>query len=462
MAVWQAISSKKLVLGLRLDPEIYKPTYTNLLKNLKDIDSKNISYFNPKINRGKLPVYTEQGDVHVIKSAKIKNGFVDESCEYTESSFMIKNPESEARYGDILINSTGRGTLGRSAILMKNNNKYIIDGHITKITELKNISKYYLAVYLLSKYGYVQLDTMARGSSGQTEIYTEDINAVLIPILPTVFQKEIDKSCRCLYENIEKTKNYYSNAEQELLERLEWNKVDTQHILNYSASSKIISENERLDPEFYQPKFEYLIKQLNKAGAKKLGEFCPLPNRGVQPLYVDKGEILVINSKHLGPTEIDIENSERTSKLFYEEANTTKAKLQQYDVLMYSTGAYVGRTNVYLENIKGIASNHVAIIRPDNKICNPVYLALFLNSPAGLMQTDQRASGSAQREIYPQDIVKYKVFIPQNKNGKPDLEWQNKLADKVVQANQAKKEAKQKLQGAKELVEKEIEKMLTK
>jgi len=124
-----------------------------------------------------------------------------------------------------------------------------------------------------------------------------------------------------------------------------------------------------------------------------------------------------------------------------------------------STGAYVGRTNAYLEDAEAIGSNHISIIRPDTKICNPVYLALFLNSPAGLMQTDKRASGSAQREIYPQDIVKYDVFIPE-KNNKPDLEWQEKLAVKIIQAYEAKNQAKQKLQEAKELVEGEIGKLI--
>lgn len=115
--------------------------------------------------------------------------------------------------------------------------------------------------------------------------------------------------------------------------------------------------------------------------------------------------------------------------------------------------------HTYLEDAPGIANNHVSIIRPEKKICNPLYLALFLNSKAGLMQTDQRASGSAQREIYPQDIVKYDVFIPEKKN-KPDLEWQEKLADKIIQAYEAKNQAKQKLQEAKELVEDEIGKLI--
>jgi restriction endonuclease S subunit len=127
---------------------------------------------------------------------------------------------------------------------------------------------------------------------------------------------------------------------------------------------------------------------------------------------------------------------------------------------VYATGAYIGRTNCWLENMKAIAGIDCLIIQPDEKVCNPVYLALFLNSQAGLMQANRRASGSAQRHLYPNDLAKYKVFIPRNKNGKPDLAWQKKLTDKVVAANEAKKSAKQKIEEAKRLVEVEIEKMI--
>jgi restriction endonuclease S subunit len=300
-----------------------------------------------------------------------------------------------------------------------------------------------------------------RGSN-HPRLANKDILRLPFPQELRKLDKVIAEMIKDILVRFERSSKLYPEAEQELLERLEFRKINISHVLDYSVSSRNIFKDERLDPEFYQPKFEHLIKRLKKVGAKKLNEFCPLPNRGVQPAYADQGNIIVVNSKHLGPTEIDIENSEHTSESFYEEDNTAKAKLQRYDVLMYSTGAYVGRTNVYLENLKGIASNHVTIIRPDSKVCNPVYLALFLNSPAGLMQTDQRASGSAQREIYPQNITEYQIFIPQNKDGKPDLTWQNKLADKVIQANQAKKQAKQKLQEAKELVEKEISRMIKK
>jgi hypothetical protein len=56
--------------------------------------------------------------------------------------------------------------------------------------------------------------------------------------------------------------------------------------------------------------------------------------------------------------------------------------------------------------------------------------------------------------------MKFEIFIPQNQVGKADLKWQEKLANKVIQAYEAKKEARQKLQKAKELVETKIKELL--
>ncbi len=459
MAVIQIVKKSALLSELRIDPEFYNPNFTNLLNCLRKIGGLSISSFNPIIQRGKLPVYSSDGSINVIKSAKIQNGFIDESDEFVDSSFTSLFPQAKVTFGDILINSTGRGTLGRSAILTKANGSFVIDGHISKITEIKGLSIFYLSVFLLTKYGKVQLDTSARGSSGQIEIYPQDIGDVIVPRLTQNIQKQIDDICISLYKNFEDTKFYYKEAEQELLLRMEWEQIKIEHILNYQVTSKDVLTNERIDPEFYQPKFNNITKYLQKNNSKKLGDFCSIPNRGVQPLYDKNGKILIINSKHLGPTEIDIQTVKKTTREFYDEDTTKKALLKKYDVLMYSTGAYVGRTNIYLEDALGIASNHVTIIRPDNKICNPAYLALFLNSPAGLMQTNQQASGSAQREIYPQDINKYEVFVPE-KNGRPDLDWQNKLANKIIQSYEAKSKARKNLQKAKELIEDEIKKLI--
>ncbi|MHB8627434.1 MAG: restriction endonuclease subunit S domain-containing protein [Aggregatilineales bacterium] len=54
----------------------------------------------------------------------------------------------------------------------------------------------------------------------------------------------------------------------------------------------------------------------------------------------------------------------------------------------------------------------MTIIRADPNKINPLFLAEFLNSELGLKQTDQHARGSAQREIYPDNLKHYLIWLP--------------------------------------------------
>lgn len=316
-----------------------------------------------------------------------------------------------------------------------------------------------LIPYLLTEEIQYIFKCSQRGSN-HPRLAHKDILRLSIPSSIVKLDSQISDILLSALSNFEKFQLSYSEAEQELLTRLKWRELDTEHIINYSITSKDFARNMRFDAEYYQPKFKNLLNHLKKIDSVRIKEFCQHPNRGIQPQYEETGDIIVINSKHLRLTQIDIESAERTSEAFYSEENTNKARLKQFDVLMYSTGAYIGRTNVYLEKCRGIASNHVTIIRPNNKICDPTYLALFLNSPVGLMQSDQKASGSAQREIYPHDIAGLYVFVPQNKSGKVDMEWQRKLAAKVIKVYHTRSKVGQKIQEAKRLVNKELEKLI--
>ena len=78
----------------------------------------------------------------------------------------------------------------------------------------------------------------------------------------------------------------------------------------------------------------------------------------------------------------------------------------------------------------------------------------------GLAQSEQYATGSAQRELYPSEIGKMLVFLPKNAKGEADLKWQQRLADKVIAADAARRKAKEIVEQAKAIVEREIEKNL--
>ena len=118
-------------------------------------------------------------------------------------------------------------------------------------------------------------------------------------------------------------------------------------------------------------------------------------------MYVQEGQVDVVTSRHLGARHIDYRGLQSTSNELFSMA--AEAHVRRDDLLVYTTGAYVGRTNVYLSDHPALASNHVNILRLTSVI-DAAYVALVLQSAVGQLQTQKHSRGSAQAELYPVDI----------------------------------------------------------
>jgi SAM-dependent methyltransferase len=105
-----------------------------------------------------------------------------------------------------------------------------------------------------------------------------------------------------------------------------------------------------------------------------------------------------------------------TPPLVYEQLNLPHSSfLQPDDVLITSTGQYIGRSAlVRAEHLPAVASNAVTILRINDKsVIDPEYLVAFLNSPAGVEQFEQRKiKGVAQPYIRKGDVGEVSIVLP--------------------------------------------------
>ena len=235
----------------------------------------------------------------------------------------------------------------------------------------------------------------------------------------------------------------YSDTQKVLLDNLDlsnWQPCSNQ--VNIKSVKDSFLSSGRLDAEHYQVKYEELEARIKTVPYKKIAEIQLFNARGVQPDYVEEGCVSVVNSKHILEDGLDYDNFERTTEAFL--SSQKRAQIGYGDILIYTTGANIGRTQAYLKNDHALASNHVNILRV--KGVNPIYLALVLNSPIGRMQTEKLCTGSAQAEIYPSDIEKFVVPIL-------DETIQESIATKVQECFAMKAESKRLLSVAKEAVE---------
>ena len=149
---------------------------------------------NKNIKRGKSPIYAENGTTLVFaQKCNTKSGNIDLSlAKYLESASLPKYPLEEfMQNGDIAINSTGRGTIGRVGIIKNIDVRLSIvpDSHITVVRVGNFVFPEYLFYCLLSQQTF--FESAGDGSTNQVELKTSVVQNVVVPLPPLAEQKRI-------------------------------------------------------------------------------------------------------------------------------------------------------------------------------------------------------------------------------------------------------------------------------
>ena len=210
---------------------------------LKDIAIK-------EIKRGKSPKYGTSGTVYVFaQKCNVKTGCIDISLsKFLDMTTFGKYPEEEyMQDGDIVINSTGNGTLGRIGVFCDsdriNGNIIVPDSHVAVVRITKTICREYLFYAL--KYYQPYLEKLGEGSTNQTELKPNVIADLFIPLPPIEEQKKIvDKLLPALnlsdkYGETEKIlKEYNAKFPNEL----------KKSILQEAVQGKLVPQDENDEP----------------------------------------------------------------------------------------------------------------------------------------------------------------------------------------------------------------------
>ena len=423
----------------RWDAEFYGPNFAAIRNALLARGAVPLRQFVREANRGIGPAYDPTGSVRVINSVNVRDLEVSDDRESrVTSGDLSANPQASVRTGDLMVTSTGIGTLGR-VFCNLSDEVYFADGHVT-VLRLRNPEQGpYLSAFLQSSLGRIQFIQRRRGSSRQVEIYPEDILSVLVPTFPD-FQKSISKEwCEAVNE-VAQARALYPKAEQTILKEFNWPSIDTKVTPNHFVSSvdRCFGEN-RLDPEFFSPRNICLEQRLIQSRALQFREIADSYVKGVRPgEYSPDGDITVIKSKDVLRIGINMATCERA---FAREIEAGQGIVRPAMLVMNMTGVgTLGRTSVVPE-FKGTSVVSVDVsgwtIRQDTL---PVeYVSLFLNCPIGMAQTIRYQTGSSgQLHLYPEHIRRLLVFVKRDSSGSILREWHDNLACQVREASSAR------------------------
>lgn len=125
--------------------------------------------------------------------------------EYAEKASAEKSNLNLIKKGDVLLASTGDGTLGKACVFDVRI-PAIADGHVTIIrTNPKLVDPYYLADYLRIGFGAQQINRLFTGATGLIELTPEQVDTIVVELPDNIAeQKRISKSLRAIEKKYSK------------------------------------------------------------------------------------------------------------------------------------------------------------------------------------------------------------------------------------------------------------------
>lgn len=143
------------------------------------------------IKRGQAPSYTESRSVTVLNQKCIRGGRINLAfSRQTDAKLKPVNEWAFLNASDTLVNSTGVGTLGRVAFVGSLSEPTTVDSHITIVRpDDKKVEPSFLGLSL--NFREAEIEGLAAGSSGQTELSREALGNLIITLPPLPAQKRI-------------------------------------------------------------------------------------------------------------------------------------------------------------------------------------------------------------------------------------------------------------------------------
>ena len=449
MITYSIIHKLQLEGAHRLDAEYYQPEYVNNEKIISSYDYKTLGEIS-EIAYGTTPSgasFYKQG-IPFVRSQNFSLLTINNSeLVFCDEKFHFDNKKSSIRPRDILFAAVGT-TIGQLAIVQNSIKKGNINQNIARVRiTSKKIDSLFAGLFFASRIGQLQISRLVTGNA-QSYLNTNQVKLFKVPIISQRKQLEIAKYFDKIQNRIEFANSIYFQAENLLLEELGLKDFKPKEELSYVINFSTLRSANRIDAEYFKPRYNKLIDYLkDKFELKKMEKLVTF-QKGIEPgseKYQEDGNPFMRVS-NLSKFGINDNNQKYLSDKIYRELKDNYQP--QMGEILLTKDASPGIAYVVKESIEGIISSGILQLKIKENL-EPEYLALLINSLVGQYHMERDTGGSVIIHWRPEQIKNMVVpILPKS--------TQQKISNFVRQSYQARKAAKQLLQEAKEKVEKII------
>ena len=199
-------AKQKLILSGRMKKDKVLPPIQsselifNVPSNWEWVRTQNIAEY---IQRGKGPKYVDRSSVPVVSQKCIQwAGFDIKKARFIDESTLNKyGAERFLRDGDLLINSTGTGTIGRINTYVEDPeyDKVVVDSHVT-VLRLILANPEYFRIWWSSDYVQRGIESSdASGTTNQIELNLSTVVSKALPLPPLKEQERIVEAVKQIF-----------------------------------------------------------------------------------------------------------------------------------------------------------------------------------------------------------------------------------------------------------------------
>lgn len=164
----------------------------------QDASQTPLSELTSQISRGVAPKYDDSGKYMVLNQKCIRDSQVDIARARLMKS-LPKSPGKVLRQNDVLVNSTGQGTLGRIARWTSSEPDTSVDTHVSIVRFDPEVADPAFAGTVLSTMERL-VEDLAEGSTGQTELKRDLLGSLELILPPLEVQREVGQQIELLDE----------------------------------------------------------------------------------------------------------------------------------------------------------------------------------------------------------------------------------------------------------------------
>lgn len=322
----------------------------------------------------------------------------------------------------------------------------LVSWSLYKLTVNEKITPELLLIWLTCKYWNYLKSKLKRNLTIHF-LWKDDLYNISIPTFTKSLENEVTEIVKSSFKKQTQSKELYKQAEEILLAELWLLNHEINHKKTFSTTKKAVNEAHRFDSEYFQPKYDEIIRKIEKTWYVSLwdSESFSIITWTYSESYWEKwvsyirsvniNSDLTISPEDMYKTNLDLWN---------------KFKVETWDIITSRVWSIWTLGYVSEEFNNSFISDNILRIRNNNNNLNNLFIAIYLKKIWTIfMERLQR--WSVQQRLNQETLKEIKIPLI-----KPEI--QKEIAEKIELSHKLRKESKELLELAKRKVEEEIEK----